>query len=639
MNPGISARTVGLFAEHCFPHSFPFTAMLSPHVCIVCLLLFVTLAGTEMDASEPSAVKPAQLLPNDSRRWSRQNESLLMTDLSKIEPASALVIGLREKGKWKVVPFEIAEWKGQALSIYAGTNPAKVKLPLSVTGWHAVYIGLATTSGGFGAGTNGLKAKLSGEAVFRRMANNLPLLANRRAVIQECFLTVANLQDQSVEIAPLPGMPATICYVKAVPLTDTEVQTWQKRRSSRDHKTSIATFDGHSWIWPFRPSTAEELVEEFRGFEESDVGKWWFQVVGADLVCYPSKVGTYPGQGTKDFPSGTYSSYTLTLEKLFKQGVHPLKVARDEARRQGVEFHVMLRPGGWVGSMPYEETFNSKFFYDHPEWRCVDLDGTPTFYMSYAVPEVRRHLLEIFRETLEFQPEGVGFLFNRGMPLMLWEDAFAARFKSLHNADAKAVPEDDPRIYATRAAIMTEFMLEVRALLDEVAQKQGRKERYKISLGTFATEVDNQKWGIDLPQWIQKGLVDDIATTWFAYHTSFTKTGGRVDMEYYRRISEGTNTRVYPMVNASKTGKPQELCKKMAALLAAGAPGISIWDPQVHRGWPEGSPGNAMDVLGRLGHLEDLQNWGESGVPMPLSTPLTRLGENYFSRWFPNTGF
>jgi hypothetical protein len=155
----------------------------------------------------------------------------------------------------------------------------------------------------------------------------------------------------------------------------------------------------------------------------------------------------------------------------------------------------MLRPAGWAGSMPYEETFNSKFFYEHPEWRCIDRDGTPTFYLSYAIPEVRQHLIEIFRETLELQPEGVGFLFNRGMPLMLWEDAFCQRFKTMHNADAKTVPDDDPRIQATRAAIMTDFMTEVRALLDETAAKQGRTQRYKISLGTFAKEADNQLWG------------------------------------------------------------------------------------------------------------------------------------------------
>ena len=295
----------------------------------------------------------------------------------------------------------------------------------------------------------------------------------------------------------------------------------------------------------------------------------------------------------------------------------------------------MLRPAGWVGSMPYEETFNSEFFHAHPEWRCIDRDGTPTFFLSYAVPEVRRHLIEIFRETLELRPEGVGFLFNRGMPLMLWEDAFRQRFEQMHHADARAVPDDDPRILATRAAIMTDFMTEVRTLLDETAQKQGRKERYQISLGTFAKEADNQKWGLDLPLWIQRGLVDQLATTWFAYHTSFAQP----DMAYYRRLTKGTKTKAWPMVIAWKTGKPKELCAKAAGYLAAGDPGIAIWDPEVQKPWPEGTPGSEFDVLARLGHRDEMQRWAKNGIPQPLMIPLTRLDENYFSRWFPNTGF
>ncbi|MES2595677.1 MAG: hypothetical protein V4662_10100 [Verrucomicrobiota bacterium] len=572
----------------------------------------------------------------DSRKLSQAGKAVVVTDLSKMEPATALITGKRQKGKWKMIPFTTAEMKGTALSIYSATNPPVIKLPLAEKGWHGVYVGLATTSGGFNIGGNGIKAKLSDEPVFRRMANNLALQENRRAVIQECFVTVAELKGQSLEISPMPGLPATVCYVKLVPMTEAEVKRSQEKSK---HRTSIATFDGHSWIWPFRPTTAEELAEEFRGYENTDIGKWWFQVTGSDLVCYPSKVGTYAGEGTVDFPTGAYSIYTKSLETMFKKGINPLKVARDAAKAQGTEFHVMLRPAGWVGSMPYEETFNSKFYYAHPEWRCYDKDGTPTFFMSYAVPEVRKQLIEVFRETLELQPEGVGFVFNRGMPLMLWEDAFCKRFNAMHNADAKTVEDDDPRIHATRAAIMTDFLLEVRALLDETAKKQGRTERYKISLGTFAKEPDNVRWGLDLPNWIQKGLVDDIATTWFAYHTSFTKTPGQIDMEYYRRITKGTNTKVYPMVIAWKTGKPKELCQKAAGYLVNGDAGVSIWDPQVMKGWPGGEPGNVFDVLGKLGSKDDLLRWAKTGTPEPLMIPLTRLDENHFSRWFPNTGF
>ena len=498
-----------------------------------------------------------------------------------------------------------------------------------------MYIGLATVSGGFEIGPNGIRAKLGDEPVFKRMACNLELLPNRRAVIQEQFLTVAELKGQALEIAPLPGRPANVCYVKLVPLTDGEVAARKARLAPERPKPLIATFDGHSWIWPYRPKTEAELLETFRGFEDSDIGKWWFQVVGADLVCYPSEVGNIPGEGTVDFPIGAYAAYTATLKELFHKKINPLKVARKAARAQGAEFHVMLRPAGWKGSMPYEETFNSRFYDAHPEWRCIDRDGTPTFFMSYAYPEVRQQLLKIFRETLELQPEGVGFLFNRGMPMILWEQAFCDRFQSQYQADAREVPEDDPRIYAFRAEIMTEFLREVRTLLDETAKAQGRKERYRISLGTFSREEDNRKFGFDLPRWIKEGLVDELAVAWFAYHTSFSPP----DMDYYRRITAGTNVPVYPFVISWKTGKPKELCQKVDAYYKGGAPAVAIWDPAVESGWHEKSPGNVFDVLSRLGDRDLVARWAKDGPPLPLTVPLTRLDDNHFSRWFPNTGF
>lgn len=615
----------------------PCTADVTFLFAVLVLFLPWSLDGAERIAPATGQV-PADLFPTDSRRWSRTGEAVVLTDFSKAEPTAALTTGRREKGKWKLVPFETADWKGMALSTYAQTEPVPVSLPMAARGWHAVYVGLATTSGGIGAGLNGARTRLSDEPVFKRMACNQKLLPHRRSVIQENFLTVAELNGQSLEVASSPNLPATICYVKLVPLAPEEVQQWTAERDARRHKsrTAIATFDGHGWIHQHQPKSAAELSEEFRGFEDSDFGKWWFQVCGADLVNYPSKVGTYPGEGTVDFPAQAYEKFTRTLEGLFLQGINPLQVARDAARTQGAEFHVMLRPAGWAGSMPYEETFNSQFYYAHPEWRCVDRDGTPTFYMSYAVPEVRKQLLEIFRETLAVQPEGVGFLFNRGMPMMLWEDAFCERFKKMHHADARAVPENDPRILATRAAIMTDFLLEIRKLLDDTARAQGRKERYRISLGTFAQEADNDKFGLALRDWVKRGLVDDLAVTWFAYHTSFKQP----DMKYYSQLTAGTNVGVYPAYYTNRTGKPQDLCLKVTAQYAAGASGIALWDPQVEMGVEEQlMPGNLFDVLGHIGHREDVARWAKNGAPQSLTIPLTRLGDNHFSRWFPNTGF
>jgi hypothetical protein len=598
-----------------------------------CFLLLTSLC---LGAEQP-VVNPPEYFPTDSRRWTQQSTATVLTDLSQVEPATALTRGQREKGKWKVLPFSTAAMQGWALSCYAGTGAPPVRLPLAARGWHAIYVGLSTVSTGFKEAKNGLKAKLSDEPVYQRMANNLALLPNRVDVIQEEFVSVSKLDGQTLELATLPALAATICYVKLVPLTEDEVAAWtaESLPAKSSTRTAIATFDGHSWIWPYQAKTADDLRANFRGFERSDVGKWWFQVLGADLTAYPTKVGSIAGEGTVDFSSGGHATFLRTVQGLIKQGIHPLQVAREAARAQGAEFHVMVRPAGWKAAIPFEETFNSKFYQAHPEWRCVDRDGTPTMFMSYAVPEVRRQVLEIFRETLAFQPDGVGLLFNRGMPMILWEDAFSARFQKLYQADARAVPEDDPRILELRATIMTEFLTEIRALLDETASAQGRKQRYKISLGTFATEADNQKFGFELPTWIQRGLVDDLGVAWFAHHTSFAQP----DMTYYHRITAGTKVGVYPFVISWKSGKPKELCQKVTAFYQRDASGIAIWDPAVETGWTEQSHGNLFDTLSLIGHRDLMARWAKQGVPLPLSIPLTRLDENHYSRWFPTTGF
>jgi len=56
-----------------------------------------------------------------------------------------------------------------------------------------------------------------------------------------------------------------------------------------------------------------------------------------------------------------------------------LNVAIEEDHRQGSEDILLFsRAGGWSGAIPWEETFRSEFYEAHPEWRCVDYDGTPT---------------------------------------------------------------------------------------------------------------------------------------------------------------------------------------------------------------------------------------------------------------------
>ncbi len=601
----------------------------------VAVLVAFLSAGTARSEDAPKPAAPANYFPDDSRHLARVSEARILSDFSRAQPASGLTTGRREKGKWKVISYATDTLEGHALSTFSNTHSPTVSLPLEAVGWHAVYVGLCTVSAGLDkADQNAVRVKLSGETVFKRMSNGLPLLKPRRDQIQELFLTRADLTGQSLDVAAVPFTSANVCYVKIVPLTDAEVADWQKPRDEST-RTEIATFDGHSWIWPYQPRTKEHLLETFRGLERSDIRKWWFQILGADLTCFPSKVGNIAGAGTQDFNTWQHEEFTRSVEAMAAAGIHPLRVAREEATRQGAEFHVMIRPAGWKGSLPWEEVFNSRFFEAHPEWRCVDRDGTPALFMSYAYPEVRRHVLDMLRETLELQPDGVGFLFHRGMPMILWEEPFLREFQERYSTNAREVAEDDPRILELRAELMTRFMKEVRALLDEVAVRQKRTQKFKISLATFSKEIDNRKFGLDVGRWAKAGLVDELGIAFFAHHTSFTQP----DMAYYRRVTAGTKVSLYPFVIAWLTGKPQELCAKVKGFYDGGANGIAVWDPAIEGHYRDGSPGNVFDIASRLGHRDLIAGWAKNGPPEPHAIPLKRWADNHYSRWFPNTGF
>ena len=78
-------------------------------LCVFAILSTAFLIGAHAATPTP------QTFPTDSRNWSRQNEAILITDLSQVTPAEAVIKGTRKKGKWKTVPYATADFKGLSL--------------------------------------------------------------------------------------------------------------------------------------------------------------------------------------------------------------------------------------------------------------------------------------------------------------------------------------------------------------------------------------------------------------------------------------------------------------------------------------------------------------------------------------------
>jgi hypothetical protein len=266
--------------------------------------------------------------------------------------------------------------------------------------------------------------------------------------------------------------------------------------------------------------------------------------------------------------------------------------------------------------------------------------------LSYAVPQVREHIYNILRETLAYKPDGIEIIYFRGLPLMLWEDAFSDQFKKKYGVDAKQVPENDPRLYELRGEIMTGFMRDVRKLLDDVQKEQGRKERYELMASVVHTENDNRKYGLDVERWVKEGLIDKISIFPAAFHTDTSKP---VDMAWFKKITSGTKTEVYPLMIGWRMSTYEEAISNARKYYEQGADGLLFWDPFPTGMYAPRPPlpqrhyqravGTYWSLVSRLGHVDNLAGWEKEKRPSMKYVPLKRYGDAWFGRWVNDVGF
>lgn len=619
------------------------------HRLIADQLLALLLTKQEQESSSPDAIDQTAETggPNDSRQrsvqaprihasqWQQATRAVMMTDMTRCTPADAFS-NRRAHAKWKVFEYETSDFSGKCLSVGRESSAPDLTLKLGKRGWHAVYVGLSTITDLVRPAKNQLEVKLSSDPAFTRLTNRLELASPRRDVLEEVFLGTADLTQNDLHFSTVYQMPSRLHYVKLIPLTGAEVAAVLADRKQNATQTCVATFDGFTWIHPFRPRDRADLAATFSAYRDSDFKTWWFQVGGADLVHHPTRVGNLMGGHLDTFPRAVDREYVESVRHLHAKGIDPLRVAIEEAHDQNAEILICLRAAGWKGAPPWEEFFMSEFYEAHPEWRCIDHDGTPTMHLSYAVEEVQDHLIEVYREVLQRDPDGVGFLFHRGLPTILWEEPFCRRFIKTFGEDPRTLAEDDPRVFQMRAEIMSDFIRKIRSLLDETAKQQGKlNRRLKLAVTTFATHADNERFGLDVESWIEEDLIDQIGIAWFAYYTSGLKTKSG-DTAYYARITEGTNVKVFPFYVGWKMNNATVLLSSVARDYDDGADGIAVWDPNQFVKWQSGHH-PYWPLVSRLGHRDQVRDG--SLIFQPAAIPLTRLGENHYSRWYPNTGF
>ncbi len=227
------------------------------------------------------------------------------------------------------------------------------------------------------------------------------------------------------------------------------------------------------------------------------------------------------------------------IQELFAQGTDILHMAVDEGHKVGALVLGGMRMSDAHHGVQWDEAIEnqdaisftggllSQFIKDHPEW-CNTWEGgrfaairrlkpgTLDATLNYSIPEVQAHRLQILREMVtNYEIDGLELNWMR----------FGRHF-----------PASKQREYL---GYLTDFVREVRVMLDEVAAERGCE---RLILGhRVASSVDEcLNIGCDIETWAREGYADYLAPM------EFNETDMSLRVEEFVVATEGTNCLVYP---------------------------------------------------------------------------------------------
>jgi hypothetical protein len=272
--------------------------------------------------------------------------------------------------------------------------------------------------------------------------------------------------------------------------------------------TVIVNDDGFSAFHSGRYKTAEDLRKAMLAYKDTQIAVMEWCVIAGSRANYPSKVTELYGTGMTEFPRRGDKLAHETVKRMADAGEHTLKIVADACHEAGIACYASLRMNGdyaadmWGGSFP--KFANGSFWWEHPEFRVLDAKGKPGSHQSYAFPEVREFKLNILREVVEQDIDGINLDFHRHPTFFGFEKPMADAFRAKYGIEADTVSQDDPRWFPLRFEQMNRFVRDVRQLLDEAGKRKGRH------LG-LSVRIDWQKyptWGCDIGTWLKDGLLD-----------------------------------------------------------------------------------------------------------------------------------
>ncbi|MCL4217212.1 MAG: DUF1080 domain-containing protein [Candidatus Hydrogenedentes bacterium] len=338
----------------------------------------------------------------------------------------------------------------------------------------------------------------------------------------------------------------------------------------------IYNSDGDNmFIYKDYPMTPEDLYPYIDEIAGTQVTTYFISPNYGMTMIYPSEAGEMIGaNASEEFRQKLAAPETtaaITTERgaanmhgLVKSGHDPLGLIVDRAREKGLETFASFRLNEVHAVDKPGHPLLSQFWTNHPEWHIGQPgDPLPELYqqilgprthpivgswlpggLNFAVPEVRAHRLAQLREICErYAIDGLDLDFQR----------FPMYFK--------------PGEEAEQIATMTEWMREVKAMVDEAAEVRGRP--VQLCARVMARPEQNLGIGIDPITWANEGIVDFLVVSHYLRNDFDLPI-----QEYKALLPDG-----FPVYASIEVEPEVDTYRKMAhTLYANGADGILLFN-------------------------------------------------------------
>jgi hypothetical protein len=545
--------------------------------------------------------------------------TIIRADMTKCLPKKNLSRNF-EKNRWALIDFETLEGvKGFMASARPDEFCGELTLPLEAEGLYKIYLGIHASKSHYRGGSSygQMEVKLTDDQGFRRVGPEDGTKdedgttkfgdadPNIDKSITEAYWKTADLNGQSLTFRQMPypynrpehGRLANLSYIRLEPLTEEEIIHWQDLQPREETKKlalifCTGQFTGHTrGTYTFHPTSKEFFKDEIEPIINSDFRLLIFEALRGSSCVYKTKIGSL---GTKD---------NLWQD----EWVDPLAELTKLAHKNGMKIFASMRFIGPQYPMNRSPIAWAPNYWKHPEWTMRTKEGAPITNLSLAYPEVRKYWLSLLRETLDYGTDGIQLHLNRSEPYVFYEEPVVKAFQKKYGEDPRKLSVEDPKWLEHTSGYLTQFIREIRELLDE---KPGRHFGVTLSGRKNGREVHYEENQCDIESWIEGGLINYIMTTPHL-HPSLLKK--------WRDLG-GKRIHIWPDV-MPRSQTAASYAKTAKKYYQAGADGLCFWDGERRM-----ARISEWAAAKRLGHTKQLDYLIKAGPSYYRAVALKYLG-------------